>query len=164
MGVYYLLQWAVLFKTSFSSCINILVWEVCRNGEKTRNKFDGSSLPVLLSLRSVCVQRGGRSECCSHTSQMQFSCFIPSSAFGFLALLSKYIFSRNPTRWGDMQFVPCLHLGILSWLWFPQVSPSSAQPRTLPRSQHLSPPSPFRAWQVRRGSAVTFSMAFWKIM
>lgn len=85
-------------------------------------------MPVLWSPRLVCIQRGGRSERCSHTSQIQFSWFIPSSASGFLALLSKYIFGRNPTRREDVWFVPCPHLGISSWLRFPQVSPSSAQP------------------------------------
>lgn len=83
VGVYYLLQWAGLFKTGFLSHINILVWEGGRNGENMRNKFEGSSLPVLSSPRFVCIQRGGRSERCSHTSQIQFAWLIPCSASGF---------------------------------------------------------------------------------
>lgn len=37
------------------------------------------------------------------------------------------------------------------------------QPWTSPRSQPLSPPSPFSARQVRRGAAATFSVEFWRI-
>lgn len=103
IGVYYLLQWAGSFKTSFLPYINILLWEVCRNGERRRNKFEGSSLPVLSSPRFIRIQRGWRSERCSHTSQIQFAWFIPCSALGFLALLSKYITARTQAgegMWG----------------------------------------------------------------
>lgn len=51
------------------------------------NKFEDSSLLVLSSPRLVCVQRGGMSEHCRHTSQIQVFWFIPSFALGFLALL-----------------------------------------------------------------------------
>lgn len=100
-----------------------------------RNKFEGSSLLVLSSPRSVCAQRGGRSEHCSHTSQVQFFWFIPSSALGFLALLNKHISGRNLTIQGDVWFVlPTpwhLELAVVS-----QVSPSP-QPAQKAASQPL---------------------------
>lgn len=139
IGVYYLLQGAVLLKTSFSSRINIPLWEVCRNGERMRNKSEGSSLPVLSSPGLACVRRGGR---CSHTPQIQSSWFIPSSASGFLALLSKYIFGRNPARQGDVRFVPCLAsragCGFHRRLPAP-LGRHRERPRTSPRWQPLTP-------------------------
>lgn len=99
-------------------------------------------MPVLSSPRLVCVQRGGKSEHCSRISQMHFSWFIPSSASGFLALLSKYIFGRNPTSQGAVWFVPCPRLSISSWLRSPEVSPSSAQPAPRAASALTSPTAP----------------------
>lgn len=153
IGVYYLLQWAGLFKTGFLSHINILLWEVCRNGERRRNKFEGSSLPVLSSPRFVCVQRGGSSEHCSHTSQIQFAWFTPCCAPGFLALLSKYITARTQAGAGTWDL--CLARTSAPWAGcgFHRCLPAlfrlhREQPRTSPHPQHPSPSSPFSDWQV----------------